>query len=236
MKYLITLSIILFAFVVSGKPLSTEQRCHTCMNNNRSLGFFKIIWVDNFPADYICEEKAVIASKFGIVVDKACAHEECDKIESRPVTQSVPRGWSCNNTGNSGKPRDTQYDAPILLHDFPNFPSQKPDGDNYSYTLEVIVWIVGVSAIFIEVFAIWYVYCTASYVRNFEKFRKSRHVSWAPKDTEMTALVRNIIPILEHISKHLISTVAVSSNRTTFVIVAPIIRILSYRIFNFSGF
>lgn len=186
MKYIITLSIILFPFVVSGIPLTIEQRCHNCLNTNTTMAFFKIIWVDDFPATYICEEKAVIASKFGIIVDKACVLEECDKIHSRPVSQTFPRGWSCNNTEDSVALKETQYDAPIIIPDFPKFPVQKPDGDKYSYTFEIIVWIVGVSAIFIEVFAIWYVYCTASYVRNFERFRKSRHVSWPIKETELT--------------------------------------------------
>lgn len=162
--------VVLFP-IVSGVPLTIEEKCLDCVRNG-TLGFYKTIWMPRLPPEYVCSEKLELESRYGIIVELACTVKECEKVETRPISHTYPRGSTCNNT----EPALGDMEVPITSLDLPPFPVRKPNSTPYSYGTEVVVWLVVSFALWLEALIVWYAYCTSSYVRNFEKFRKSRHV------------------------------------------------------------
>jgi len=64
-----------------------EDECKSC-TANKSRVYLKSIWLSNMPASFTCRESFSLASKFGIIVDRACVPEECNGIYHRPIMES----------------------------------------------------------------------------------------------------------------------------------------------------
>jgi len=82
----VCISLIIIVSCMSHVERNNEE-CKFCTAELDKI-FIKIVHQLRLRAEYVCRECAVLDSKFGIIVDRACSPDGCENIDKRPIMRT----------------------------------------------------------------------------------------------------------------------------------------------------